>query len=172
MKILKIILPIAIALPLGFLLGRNINNPLQENSTNLVTNSGKLSSDEIVSYLEANASTGFDGKAFCEYIDLGNQEIGHLNYQAVRALCQEYYIKDGKLEEGTGRFGPIVIMYKTLQNETNIIGYNSPRDGSFYTEDIKLLFSNSEETLKNPESSIIDDLEKKIVDRAMQHYKK
>ena len=172
MKILKIILPIIIALSLGFFLGKNVNAPLQEGSTELITNSGKLSSEQIISYLEANASMGFGGKAFCEYIDLGNQEIGYLNYQSVKALCQEFYVENGSLIEGTGEVGPRVIMYKSLQNETNIIGHNSPRDGSYYADDIKLLFANPEEALKSPDNSIVEALEKKVDDRAKQYFNK
>ena len=90
---------------------------------------------ETESYLVANIITAnFGGKVFCSYKPLGALDIEDEMY--VWALCQEYYLKENVLTEGTGASLPIAIVVKNGK----IIEHKVPRDGSLYSQDIKTIF--------------------------------
>jgi len=87
----------------------------------------------IVSYLEENAVfTSIGGRNFCSYETLGSRE----DEIYLDILCEEFYLKDGKIYEGSGTAGPAKIT-KTGDEISNIW---RPRDGSFYTLDMQANF--------------------------------
>jgi hypothetical protein len=87
----------------------------------------------ITSYLEKNATfTIMDGKSFCDYETL--RGTGNKLYLTI--LCEEFYLKDGKIYEGSGTAGPA----KITKEDGQIAGIWRPRDGSLYTPDMQANF--------------------------------
>jgi len=92
----------------------------------------------ITTYLDENlVAPNFGGKVFTAYEILGAkaEEI------YVWAYAQEFYKENNALEKGTGLSCPVVLTVDSQdEKEVNIIDHKVPRDGSFYSQDIKTLF--------------------------------
>jgi len=96
---------------------------------------GDLSSSakDIAAYLAENLlSPGFGGDVFASYEILGtNAEEVY-----IWAYAQEFYRRNGILEEGTGISCPVVL---TLQGGI-VVGHRLPRDGNLYAQDVRTMF--------------------------------
>ena len=89
----------------------------------------------VTKYLEEKLSiTSKGGLTFCSYEILGPQEKRHILH--LYTLCQEFYLYEGKIYEGSGLSTPIVL---TESKEGNF-SYWKPRDGSYFYKDVKEKF--------------------------------
>lgn len=92
----------------------------------------------ITAYLDDNLlSPNFGGKIFTAHEILGaNAEEIY-----VWVYAQEFYKQNNVLKKGTGISCPIVLIID-LQNgqEISILDHKQPRDGSYYSQDIKTMF--------------------------------
>ncbi len=83
----------------------------------------------------------FDGNVYSVF------EILHADKKAgeiyVWALIQEYYKTETDLENGTGMSVPMVLHVEKNGEDLQILGHTLPRDGSYYSGDIKVLFPKS-----------------------------
>ncbi len=80
----------------------------------------------------------FGGEVFSVYEVLqSNQETGEIY---IWAFIQEYYESDTGLESGTGMSVPMVLYVDQNGESLEIKSHTFPRDGSYYPEDIKILF--------------------------------
>lgn len=85
----------------------------------------------VQDYLEENiAWTVYGGEKFCSFIVL-NQNYADELY--LNVLCQEYYLEDGFLKEGSGLAGPV----KIILEGDEPVDYWMPEDGSKFTETLK-----------------------------------
>lgn len=91
-------------------------------------------------YLETQYPGSFGGKLFCSYDRLGDEDKGQIIEAYLNAGCQEYYVKDGKLEQGTGGGGPGMALIRQTTGGYEFVLYNIPRSGSFYADDIDAMF--------------------------------
>jgi len=89
---------------------------------------------QVIDYLEKNAlDTNFGGQVFADYYEFGRED-GEL---FLWAYVVEYYQKNGQLQMGSGRSGPMVL---TFSDNGSIKGHWQPRDGENYARDIKKRF--------------------------------
>ena len=80
----------------------------------------------------------FGGEVFSVYEVLqSNRDAGEIY---IWALIEEYYETDTGLEPGTGMSVPMVLHVEQNGDLFEITNHTSPRDGSYYPEDIKTLF--------------------------------
>ena len=79
-------------------------------------------------------------KNVCVFENLGNTE--DLFPLSLWVLCQEYKIVDGKIQTFSGVSGPVLIDYPNELSFFDIgkFSYQVPRDGTFYSQDIKDIF--------------------------------
>lgn len=91
----------------------------------------------IENYLDTHIITAnFGGKVFCSYEFFWALGIEDRTEAYVWALCEEYYLKDGALVQGTGTSLPVALVFKN----SVIIEHKVPRDGSLNSQDIKTIF--------------------------------
>jgi hypothetical protein len=96
------------------------------------------SSPAIENYLDRRVgSKGFGGTVYCAYDILDSE--GERFY--LWTVCQEYYLKNGKLEAGTGGSFPVALTVRQDGDKIEVRGYQKPRDGSLYSADLKAIFS-------------------------------
>jgi hypothetical protein len=99
--------------------------------------------ETINDYLVENISiTGFSGEAYCAY-ELLNTDRGSEGELYVWTLCQEYYLEQGSLTEGSGVSLPVALQTQGNNNQIHIIGHLVPRDGSYYGPDVRTIFPKS-----------------------------
>jgi len=110
---------------------------------------------QIENYLDAKVITAnFGGKVFCSYKFLGALGIEDRDEAYIWTLCEEYYLKDGALTQGTGASLPMAIVFKRGE----IIEHKEPRDGSLYSQDIKSIFPADVQKKISKEQDFISDL--------------
>lgn len=85
--------------------------------------------------------SSFGGKAFCAYqvLDIETIDEGKYINEYLWATCQEYYLKDDKLETGTGISLPVALSIE-LDNTYKVKNHKVPRDGSMYSYDVEHIF--------------------------------
>ncbi|MDF2606362.1 MAG: hypothetical protein K0S34_552 [Bacillales bacterium] len=93
----------------------------------------------IEDYLNNNIlKPQFGGKVICSFEILGsNKDNGEIY---LWALTKEYYMDGNNLVMGTGSSGPIILDVEKLDKQLKVNGHLKPRDGRYYSEDIKKLF--------------------------------
>jgi hypothetical protein len=106
----------------------------------------------IKDYLQQKvASKGFNGKVYCEY-DVLDAELTKVDRQLyLWVVCQEYYRQDQKLTAGTGSSLPIAVTIRQENDMVDVISYRKPRDGSYYTVDLPVMFSKQALAIVNNE---------------------
>jgi hypothetical protein len=110
-----------------------------------------LSNDEINDYLKVNiGKTSFGGEAFCAFTPLNNDRGGN-GFIYLWILCQEYYLNQETLSEGTGLSLPVSLQLQDQNGHYIIIDHFTPRDGSYYGPDVKRLFPENTWDLIFPE---------------------
>lgn len=117
--------------------------PLNRNSTS--NNFGndqieKAISNYLVTEKHFSWKNRDDSHNFCMIENLkSDKEIFPLY---VWAYCGEYIIQDGELKTLSGSSGPIEIDYPNEMSfyDLNKFSYEAPRDGSYYSEDVKRIF--------------------------------
>lgn len=94
---------------------------------------------EISQYLnEEVMDPNLNGQVYSVYEVLqSNQDIGEVY---IWAYIQEYYESDALLESGTGMSLPMVLHVERVGDSLEVKSHVLPRDGSYYSEDIKTLF--------------------------------
>lgn len=114
---------------------------------------------------EKIGKSGFGGKPFCTYKTLDIEETKQGVSEYLFAVCQEYYLIDGHLKEGTGISFPIVLFLQKENQIYKVLGHKIPRDGSQNSHDIDALFPtkthNEIYILKSGSNFWRDELEKK-----------
>lgn len=110
----------------------------------------------ITSYLvEQVGISGFDGEIFCafDYLESARETDQEIY---IWALCQEYYLEGTSLREGSGISLPVALQTHRVDGQTEIIGCQIPRDGSYYGSDVKEIFppSSWSKILPNDEEGI------------------
>ena len=81
-------------------------------------------------------SPNFGGEVFSAYSLLGRNE----DQLYIWAYTQEFYEDSGDINRGTGRSGPLVLLVDDSDEMLLITEHKEPRDGSYYAEDITILF--------------------------------
>jgi len=143
------VLLVAVSLSL-FLAGceGNIESKPEEGSPSQVERQSSVDTDAatgsvslanaITTYLDENLLLpNFGGKVFTAHEILGAkaEEI------YVWAYAQEFYKQNNALEKGTGLSCPAVLTIDSQDGkEVKIVDHKLPRDGSFYSQDIKTMF--------------------------------
>jgi hypothetical protein len=101
----------------------------------------ELCRDVVVSYLEANVgSAAFDGHVICAFQVLGSAKGAGQQELYLWTLCQEFYLKAGDLQEGSGVSAPIALTVDMHTDGCRPVDHRMPRDGSLYAQDIRDLF--------------------------------
>src|SRR5207253_11211992 len=84
---------------------------------------------------------GFNrGKPFCGYKLLDLEEDGNTIKEYVDAICQEYYIKDQKLETGSAIGMPVVVVIGKSSQADRVISHEEPGIGDSFMIDVKRIF--------------------------------
>ncbi len=120
----------------------------------------------VVDYLESSTlEPNCGGKVFADYHKFGKQ--GNKLY--IWAYVIEYYIKNDKLENGSGRSGPMIII---LSEDGSIRDHWEPRPGKDYAKSINDSFSKRyvDEVLnfQAKHEDILDELKDVVRKRARQ----
>lgn len=98
--------------------------------------------DEAISYLEnkireeSEYKSEADYQVFTDYKGFGIQENGTKKYAYMWILEEEYYAKGGEVQSGSGSS----MAYKFIFENNQVIDYEIPKDGSYYTPSIKKMF--------------------------------
>ncbi|ADU29121.1 hypothetical protein [Evansella cellulosilytica] len=136
----------------------------EESVSNIV-----ISADDakvIEKYLTEEIMTpNFGGAVFAEYEILETENDVEEIY--LWALIQEYYQKGEVIEEGSGMSVPIVLSVRKESQSTKIVSHSLPRDGSYFTDDIKEMFPRHIQNKifeygSEHISKLIKDLEEKV----------
>ena len=92
-------------------------------------------------YLVKNVGNiGSRGKMFCVYtvLDIEPQSSGVNEY--VFTLCQEYYLSNGELKDGTGTDLPVALFLQRSDDGYKVVDSKIPGPGDEYWADIKKFF--------------------------------
>lgn len=98
--------------------------------------------DEAIKYLETEIGEESEYKleddyqVFTDYKGFGIQENGTQKYAYMWILEEEYYVQNGKVQNGSGSS----MAYKFTFENNKVIDYEIPKDGSYYTSSIKKMF--------------------------------
>jgi hypothetical protein len=109
------------------------------------------SSPIIKDYLTQKvASESYGGKAYCAYEVLDAEKSGASGERLyLWAVCQEYYRKNQKLEEGSGSSIPIALTIRTENEKIEVLSHQVPGNGSHYVRDLEAMFSKKALVLAN-----------------------
>ncbi len=95
----------------------------------------------IKDYLPENIiSPSSGGKVFCAYDWLGSDTKNDKTYVYAWVVCSEYYLTEGKIEEGTGTSLPVVLVTVKSNSGYQINELKKPNDGTYYAQSIKNIF--------------------------------
>jgi hypothetical protein len=83
------------------------------------------------------SSTSFGGRSYCALRVL--DQTAH--FADLAAFCQEYYLKDGALAEGSGSDEPVRLSYTGTGAATRVTGIAVPQSGHQMEPDLKRLFT-------------------------------
>src|SRR5450830_1239692 len=109
-------------------------------STNISLPKG-ISGRDVYAYLQNNIiQPVFGGHVFCAYTRFGSEVKDNKTYIYLWALCAEYRLENGKLTEGTGRTGPLVLIATSSQQSNTITEHLEPENGAGYAPSIKKMF--------------------------------
>lgn len=150
---LILISTIVSSLLIGFCLGRVIKTPIGFYDRHAVV-SEELSDQQIRDYLEQSiAIKSYNGKVFCEFEKFSTERVSLLTYTYVWAHCEEYKTAS---EMGSGISLPVQLVsnINTIKNQNEIIAYNEPRDGSYYTVDVNKIFPDPQKVFKFDSSKL------------------
>lgn len=85
-------------------------------------------------------STTLVNKTFCAYQVYGLETKNGKYYQYLWTVCQEYDLKNKKLEAKTGISLPIAMTIEKEDEFYQVVDYQIPRSGEHYREDLKEIF--------------------------------
>lgn len=95
----------------------------------------------VKDYLEENiGNSGFGGEVFCAYEILGEEKLGILVNEYLWVMCQEFYLKEGNLKEGTGSSLPVAFVLQEEGDSYKVIDCKIPQSGAEYGQDIREIF--------------------------------
>ena len=101
--------------------------------------------DKAVTYIvNQNTVNGYDKdkndyKVFADYNGFGIEEKGNKKYVYMWILEESYYVENNKLESSQG----ISTLYKFTFVNDEVVGYETPEDGSLYTSSMKKMLPDS-----------------------------
>lgn len=84
--------------------------------------------------------TGFGGKSFCAFKLLDIEQKGDDVNEYVYTVCQEYYLKNDELKQGTGSGLPVALQLRKEGASYKVISHKAPGDGARYSRDIEEFF--------------------------------
>ena len=121
-----------------FFVTRNNNSKADDYLPVSSADAKSISDDAIKNVLEQSnfAQANFGGKSFLTFQKLGEDTVGAQVKEYIWLVEQEYYLKDGKLEKGSGVSLPVALYF----NQGKAVAMNAPRQGSFYNDDIQKIF--------------------------------
>jgi hypothetical protein len=92
----------------------------------------------VTATLEAAATVGYGGKAYCDHWVLREERARGAVALCVWAYCQEYQRRDEAVRKGSGSSGPreIVLDVSDPARGPRVVSNRSPRDGSLYSADL------------------------------------
>lgn len=147
--------------------------PSTEQKNIIATSTNIISDQKIKEYLLASnfTQTSFDGTSFIAFERLAEVSTSTRVTEYLWLMSQEYYKKDGMLEKGTGVSLPIALYFDHDQP----VAINTPRDGSFYTQDLQKIFP--EDIKSKPEivdftthATLVTKLEEDIRSQAEKYF--
>lgn len=95
----------------------------------------------IKDYLEKNIGVvGFGGEVFCAHEVFGGEKRGITITEYLWVMCQEYYLENDNLKEGTGSSLPVALILQKEEDIYKVINHKTPRDGNYYSQDIREIF--------------------------------
>jgi len=83
---------------------------------------------------------GFGGKVYCAHKVLDVEMSGEIVNEYVYAVCQEYYPRNGELQQGTGTGMPVALLIKKQDTTYQVISHRIPGDGARYASDVERIF--------------------------------
>ena len=125
-------------------------------------------SDYLLTISDFSWKTEKDSYNVCLIENLGSKEDLFPLY--IWAYCGEYILQRGEVIMTSGFSGPVKINYPNELSfyDINRFTYEAPRSGSFYSEDIKMIFpSNVQSKILDVNVNIID---KKNQQKAESYY--
>ncbi len=131
----------------------------------------------IKDYLPKNIiSPSFGGKVFCADDWLGSESKNENIYVYAWVVCSEYYLTEGKIEEGTGTSLPVVLTAVKSNSGYQINELKKPNDGIHYAESIKNIFPKhiQEKILNtnvNEYNKLVDDLSSQVLLQGKDYFK-
>lgn len=129
----------------------------------------------IENYLnEETINANFGGEIFSVFHIFDSSQTDNEIY--IWAFSQEYYYEDEAFKQGTGWSIPMVLQFEQDNGGLlTILGHMVPRDGSYYTEDIKAMFpSQLHNEIFNFETSphlndLQQSLDRKVIQMIVDH---
>jgi hypothetical protein len=134
--------------------------------------------ENIESYLATHIGiSGFGGEVVCAY-EVLNAEQGEEGKMYVWAMCLEYYLEQDELTLGSGISAPVALEIDQITDHYEIVGHVTPRDGTFFGQDVRASFPKSALSQIMPESEDEIDaynyraerLEQEIEEKARAHF--
>jgi hypothetical protein len=178
--------------------GEACNYPNKNNQPDQIGIYRSENIEEVISrYLETKlGKANNNGKIFSEYkiLDTVDKKEG-VEYE-LWVLISEFYMKESELvcpnekaykykngcvskpidnpyiELGSGRSGPVVLFIRKDSGKYFVVNHKEPRDGAYYSEDIKKIFSKKAVSLifeKHNETA--NELKTQIDERAKDYFK-
>jgi hypothetical protein len=141
-------------------------------STTSENNAISVIDEQVVEkYLsEEVMNSNFGGEIFVAYEILETDKNEGEIY--LWALIQEYYEEGEALETGSGMSVPIVLSVSVHNNDSlEISSHSLPRDGSYYSEDIKEMFPKKiQNKILGYSSNHIGDLIEEMENKVKENY--
>lgn len=128
-------------------ISKNINSELVSQQNNsLASHQEKAIVDYLLTQEQFAWQTKENSQNICSIENLGDNSLFPLY---VWVYCSEYDIEEGRLEKLSGCSLPIKIDYPNELSfyDLSKFSYEMPRDGSFYSEDVKIIFPESVQQL-------------------------
>ncbi|WNF38379.1 hypothetical protein RJD24_08145 [Bacillaceae bacterium IKA-2] len=143
------------------------------------TGDSKISENNAISVIEEQVvenylteevmNSNFGGEIFVAYEILEtNKNKGEIY---LWALIEKYYKKGKNTEMGSGMSVPIVLSVSEHNDSLEILSHSLPRDGSYYSEDIKELFPKKiQDKILGYSSNHIGDLIEELENKVKENY--
>ena len=99
--------------------------------------------ESIRAYLVASLGiSAYGGEVFCAYEPLDAQQ-GLEGRLYLWVLCQEYGVRQGVIQPGSGISLPVVLLVQVQGGSPVFMGHRAPGDGAAYGPDVRMLFPSS-----------------------------
>lgn len=161
--ILILLCIIFVMLILGYIIYNSLLKRTTDEKITYIDNSDYLY-DIAIEYLKNNSNDNYKNKEdmqnFFTYKDFGISKDGNYKYAYMWIYEESYYVKDGKLYLDSGSVMP----YKFTFKDDEVLKYDVPQDGSYYSSSIKEIFPKdlSNKILEFDHTTLNEELQKKV----------